>query len=78
MGRALNALPLGSWKFRDWVGGRIDAVSSARLVSQTAWDALYPQTESAFSLREDDRANPGVGQWRGEFWGKYILAAIAA
>lgn len=78
MDHALDALPLGSWKFRDWVGARIDAVSGARLITQSAWDALYPQTEAAFSLREDDVARPGAGQWRGEFWGKYMLCAIAA
>ncbi len=78
MNHALDSLSRGDWKFRGWVGARIDAVSKARLCAKDAWDALYPQTEAAFSAREDDRAKPGVGQWRGEFWGKYVLAAIAA
>lgn len=75
---ALESLPLGNWKFTGRLGARIDTLSRARLATKEAWDGLYPQTEAAFSLREDDRARPGVGQWRGEFWGKYVLAAIQA
>lgn len=54
----------------------MDAVAGARLTSDAAWETIYPETEEAFRLREDDRSS--FWGWRGEFWGKYVLSAIAA
>jgi Uncharacterized protein conserved in bacteria len=69
---------LGNWRFHGYIGDRIDTMTKARFTSKQAWDTIYPETEEAFRLREDDTSHPGRGVWRGEFWGKYILCAIAA
>jgi DUF1680 family protein len=57
--------------------GRLDNLVQARFSPGDAWQKLYPETEEAFRLREDDRSHPGRGVWRGEFWGKYVMSAIA-
>ncbi|MFS0725401.1 beta-L-arabinofuranosidase domain-containing protein [Paenibacillus sp. 1P07SE] len=74
---AVEPVPLGAWSFGGFLGERIDSMSEARLRSERAWQEIYPETEEAFRLREDDRSHPGRGVWRGEFWGKYVLSAIA-
>jgi DUF1680 family protein len=68
----------GEWHFSGHVGQYIDKISEQRILSKINWDKIYPETEEAFLLREDDKNYPRTGQWRGEFWGKYILSAIAA
>jgi DUF1680 family protein len=74
----VRPLPLGNWRFRGFLGERMDCLAEARLISDDAWARIYPETEDAFRQREDDRSHPGRGVWRGEFWGKCILSAIAA
>ncbi len=71
-------LPLGTVRWRGHLGERLDSVARARITSAEAWARIYPETEEAFRQRVDDRDYPKAGQWRGEFWGKYILSAIAA
>lgn len=68
----------GQWRFQGHFGQYIDTVSQSRILEKSAWDQIYPETEEAFEVREDDRAFPTWGAWRGEFWGKYILSTIAA
>lgn len=74
----VRPLPLGDWRFQGFLGERMECLAKARLTSDQAWAKIYPETEDAFRLREDDQSHPGRGVWRGEFWGKYILSAIAA
>ncbi len=66
------------WHFSGHVGQKIDKISEERIIKQENWTIIYPETEEAFRLREDDKNYPQRGQWRGEFWGKYILSVIAA
>lgn len=66
------------WRWAGEIGRRTDAVSAARLQPTEAWNRIYPETEEAFRLRQDDAAFPRAGLWRGEFWGKYILSVLAA
>ncbi len=68
----------GQWKFDGHLGKYIDKIAHARILDKANWDVIYPETEEAFALKEDDKNYPESGQWRGEFWGKYILSAIAA
>lgn len=73
----VNPVPLGNWHFSGFMEGRLDNLVQARFSPGEAWQKLYPETEEAFRLREDDTSHPGRGVWRGEFWGKYVLSAIA-
>ncbi len=66
------------WKFSGHVGQYINEISKNRILNIDSWNRIYPETEDAFRLREDDGNYPENGQWRGEFWGKYILSVIAA
>jgi len=68
----------GHWQFAGHLGEYIDRISEQRILDKKNWDVIYPETEEAFRLREDDNNYPKNGQWRGEFWGKYLLSAIAA
>lgn len=68
----------GEWQFSGHIGNYINKISKQRILDKDKWELIYPETEEAFRLREDDRNYPQVGRWRGEFWGKYILSAIAA
>ncbi len=71
-------LTSGEWHFKGHLGNYIDTIAFHRILDKKSWDAIYPETEEAFKLKEDDKNYPKNGQWRGEFWGKYILSAIAA
>lgn len=73
-----ETLPPGCWRFSGFIGERLDRTAAARFTAEGAWDQYYPQTEEAFRRREDDVSHAPRGVWRGEFWGKYILGAIAA
>ncbi len=66
------------WHFKGHIGKYIDNIAEQRILDEENWLFIYPETEEAFRLREDDKAYPQRGQWRGEFWGKYILSAIEA
>ena len=67
-----------NWKFEGYLGAYVDKISEQRILNQEQWDLIYPETELAFSLKEDDKAYPRFGAWRYEFWGKYMLSVIAA
>jgi len=69
---------LGHWQFNGHLGEYIDKISEQRILDKENWDKIYPETEEAFLLREDDKKYPTRGEWRGEFWGKYLLSVIAA
>lgn len=66
------------WRFSGHIGQYIDKISEQRILNHDSWNKIYPETEEAFRLREDDQNYPQRGQWRGEFWGKYILSVIGA
>ena len=68
----------GHWKFKGHLGDYIDKIAEKRILDPEQWEIIYPETESAFELREDDNTHPDFGAWRGEFWGKYMLSVIAA
>ncbi len=73
-----KALTSGEWRFHGHFGNYIDTIATHRILDKANWDIIYPETEDAFGLKEDDKNYPESGQWRGEFWGKYMLSVIAA
>jgi len=75
---SVSPVPLGALRWEGHLGERLDTLAHARLLDAAAWQQFYPETEDAFRLRQDDEKFPKQGVWRGEFWGKYTLAAIAA
>ena len=72
------ALPLGQWRFGGHLGERIERILDRRITSTHARDEIHPELVETFRARVDDRLRPGFGMWQGEFWGKWILSAIAA
>lgn len=76
----LSPLPAGGAKITGHVGGEIDAVVRARYSSDFAQKEVYPETAEALRQRIDDRMPGGrrPGYWQGEFWGKWMLGAVAA
>jgi len=76
--QGFKGLISGTWRFSGHIGEYIDKISEQRILDITNWNMIYPETEEAFRLREDDKNYPDQGEWRGEFWGKYLLSAIAA
>jgi len=66
------------WHFSGHLGKYTDRIAENRILNETCWRTIYPETEEAFRLRKDDLNYPKKGDWRGEFWGRYILSAIAA
>ena len=68
----------GEWHFKGHLGDYIDTIAVHRILDKKSWDTIYPEIEEAFAIKADDKYYPESGQWRGEFWGKYILSAIAA
>ncbi|MCL4483967.1 MAG: glycoside hydrolase family 127 protein [Bacteroidetes bacterium] len=73
-----NLMSSEEWHFSGHLGQYLDKIAEERILKRDSWNVIYPETEEAFRLREDDKNYPKTGQWRGEFWGKYILSAIAA
>lgn len=66
-----------NWHFDGYIGNYIDRIANNRILEKSSWNEIYPETEDAFRNREDDMNYPKNGKWRGEFWGRYILSAIA-
>ena len=75
---AINCVSAGDWHFSGHLGQTIDRIAENRILNRASWDEIYPETEEAFRLRIDDKDFPKKGDWRGEFWGKYMLSVIAA
>lgn len=73
-----SPLPAGSVKLTGHVGQQLDTLISARYTSDFARQEIYPETAAALRQRIDDKIIPGRGFWQGEFWGKWMLGAIAA
>ena len=78
MADRLTQAPQGAWRFEGLLGERINRIIEARIASDFARREIHPELVEAFRLRVDDRLRPGSGMWQGEFWGKWILSAIAA
>lgn len=74
----VSPVPLGALRWDGHLGERLDTLAKARILDAEAWRTFYPEIEDAFRLRQDDEKFPKQGVWRGEFWGKYTLSAIAA
>lgn len=74
----LSLLPAGSAKITGHIGRQLDLLIEARYTSDFARQEIYPETEVALRRRMDDRLGNGSGYWQGEFWGKWMLGAIAA
>jgi DUF1680 family protein len=73
-----NTLRPGRFVFSGYLGNKVDTLARERLLDKKAWETIYPETKDAFRHRVDDSLKPGRGLWQGEFWGKYVLSAVAA
>lgn len=60
------------------VGKELDRVILKRISSDFAASEIAPEATKAFETRMDDQFHENRGLWQGEFWGKWILSAIAA
>jgi len=78
MNDVLRPPPLEDVALTGPVGEEIDRVIAARMSSRTAREEIVPEAVAAFRNRVDDRLEPGRGLWQGEFWGKWVLSAVAA
>lgn len=76
--RAAPLLECGSFRFRGEIGAIIDRFNRNRICGPAAWTTIYPEAEEAFRARVDDRRTPRGGEWQGEFWGRWVLSAVAA
>ncbi len=74
----LNPLNHSSFRISGAMGKYLDTVLQARINSTLAAEEIYPEAIRAFEERMDDRIKPDEGFWRGEFWGKWTLSALAA
>ena len=74
----LAPVPLGRWSFDGALGRRLDRILERRITSEFARDEIHPELLETFRARVDDLIRPGYGMWQGEFWGKWVLSAIAA
>ena len=60
------------------VGLELDRVVDQRIASDFAVKEIVPEATRAFEIRKDDQFHEGRGLWQGEFWGKWMLSAVAA
>jgi len=74
----LSPLPAGSARITGHIGHQLDSLITARYTSDFARQEIYQETEVALQRRVDDRLGNCSGYWQGEFWGKWMLGAIAA
>ena len=74
---ALTPARTGDWHFGGFLGRRIGTLTDARIRSDFAREKIHPETVEAFQNRIDDRMEEDSGYWQGEFWGKWILSAVA-
>ncbi len=74
----LSLPPLNDVHIGGHVGAKLDTVLQARILSPHARTEILGEALDAFRRRVDDRLDPGSGLWQGEFWGKWMLSAIAA
>ena len=69
---ALSDVRLGGYS-----GRKLDDIIERRMVSDFARREIFGEAYRAFAERSDDR-QWGCGLWRGEFWGKHMLASSRA
>ena len=50
------------WHFKGQIGKYLDNIAEQRILDEEKWLIIYPETEEAFRLREDDKAYPQRGQ----------------
>ena len=74
----LSLSPLNDIRIGGHVGAKLDVVLHSRILSPHARTEILGEAVDAFRRRVDDRLKPGSGLWQGEFWGKWMLSAVAA
>jgi len=74
---ALACARLADVRLKGFVAHKADDVIRERITSDFARREIVGEARRAFEERSDDRAG-GYGLWRGEFWGKLMLAAARA
>ena len=62
-----HSLPPGAVKFQGYLGARFEGVLKNRLLAQDLEEILHP-----FRVRRD------IGEWNGEFWGKWFTGLTLA
>lgn len=60
------------------VGRKMDALLNERVYSPLAQGRIFNEAVNAFRTKWDDTANPGSGNWQGEYWGKTMLGYTGA
>ena len=60
------------------MGDELDRIIEKRIASDFAAEEIVPEATKAFEIRMDDQFHENRGLWQGEFWGKWILSAVAA
>ena len=73
-----NFANLEDVKMSGVVGKDLDQIIDKRIAGDVATQQIAPEATKAFKIRKDDEFYEGRGLWQGEFWGKWILSAIAA
>ena len=73
----LEHADLGNVRLGGYVAVKVEDFIRERMTSDFAMSNVVGEARRAFEERSDDRAK-GYGTWRGEFWGKLMLAASRA
>lgn len=68
---------LSETKLLGSIGEKLDRVIYERLSGEYAQKKVFGEAESAFDTMADD-AEPPIGIWQGEFWGKQMISACRA
>ncbi len=74
----LRMAKLGDVHMTGKIGEELDLVVDKRIASDYAVNEIIPEATLAFETRLDDQYHQGRGLWQGEFWGKWVLSAVAA
>ena len=74
----LRLAKLGDVHLGGKIGQELDLLVDKRIASDFAVNEIAPEATRAFETRMDDQFHEGRGLWQGEFWGKWILSAVAA
>ena len=74
----LRMAKLGDVHMAGKIGDELDLVVRKRISSDFAANEIIPEATQAFETRMDDQFHEGRGLWQGEFWGKWVLSAVAA
>ncbi len=73
--------PLSQVTLSGKIGAELERVLEQRILSTFAAEEIIPEATNAFRTKQDDKFlthGEKRGIWQGEFWGKWMLSAIAA